>query len=82
MSKPSPPAPPNTRCLTADAVLSSQAEKAVTLMNGMIRDGEARLFAGAAGAVQAAVPVQVVGPGARDSSVASVLGVPPLWRSC
>lgn len=63
----------------ADAVLSSQAEKAVTLMNGMIRDGEARLFLLALlqGQCRQLYLCKLLGTGARDSSVASVLGVPP-----
>ena len=61
----------------ADAVLSSQAEKAVTLMNGMIRDGEARLFCwrcckGSAGSCLC----KLLGP-ARGQLRGSVLGVPP-----
>ncbi len=63
----------------ADAVMAGNAEKAVTLMNGMIRDGEARLFLLALlqGQCRQLFLVKTLGQNVRDAAVASALAVPP-----
>lgn len=63
----------------ADAVMTGNAEKAVTLMNGMIRDGEARLFLLALlqGQCRQLFLCKLLGPNVRDAAVASALAVPP-----
>lgn len=63
----------------ADAVMARNAEKAVTLMNGMIRDGEARLFLLALLQAQCRQQflLKLMGPDAREAAAASALAVPP-----
>lgn len=63
----------------SDAVMDGNAEKAVTLMNGMLRDGEARLrlLALLQSQLRQLYLCKLLPPRTRDAEAASALAVPP-----